>query len=188
MTMKILATILFFCLPVLCQAQFTLTSAGFVASADSSQTYVVFDAPGTTQAELYKKALVYLSGLYASPKNAISPIEGEAITVNGFAKDAVKMKVLYLNPSWDINYTFTFQFKDGKMRVMQPSINKISTRTGDIYRTASILPDSRSNNKEIYNKKAELKDAAAKASLEAFINNFINTSVQAINKPSDKNW
>ncbi|HXH99229.1 MAG TPA: DUF4468 domain-containing protein [Sphingobacteriaceae bacterium] len=186
--MKILTAILFFCLPIFCQAQFSLTSSGFVSASDASQTYVVFDAPGTNQQELYKKALIYLSGLYTSPKDAISPIDGEAITVNGFAKDAVKMKVLYLNPSWDINYTLSFQFKDGKMRVMQPSFNQIRTRTGDIYRTASILPNAGQNNKEIYNRKGELKDPAAKAALETFINNFINVSIQAINKPSDNNW
>jgi hypothetical protein len=90
------------------------------------------------------------------------------------------MKVLYLNPSWDVNYTITFQFKDGRMRVFQPSINGMNTRTGDVYRTASVIGENGPNHKEVYTGKGELKQKYCKENLEQFINAYIQTAAAGI--------
>ncbi|MFC4212160.1 DUF4468 domain-containing protein [Pedobacter lithocola] len=166
---------------------FSLTSKGFVSSTDTTKNYLVYELPGKTQNELYKKSLIYLSGLYASPKDVLSTIENESITVNAIAPKAIKMKVLYLNPSWDVNYTITFQFKEGKLRISEPNINKISTYTGDVYRTASIYPQSGTNNKEIFNKKGILKQEDGKQNLETYINGFIENYIKGTFAKGD-NW
>ena len=55
--------------PLLSSAQdktpeFTLTPNGFINSADSTKNYVVVDVQGKSQQDLYKKSLIYLSGLF----------------------------------------------------------------------------------------------------------------------------
>lgn len=174
--------------PFMVQAQFQLTASGFVAQKDSTKTYFVVDVPGTKQAELYKRSLLYLNGLYVSPKDVLSSVDGESITVNAVAKRAIKMKHLYLNPSWDVNYTIGFQFKDDRLRITRPSINKIYTYTGDIYRTASISGNQGTNHKEIYSKKGELKLKDGKENLETYINGYVKAFIEAVAKKTDDNW
>lgn len=167
---------------------FTLTPEGFVSAADSTKSFIVVDATGLTQAQLYKRALLYLSSLYVSPKDVLSTVENESITVNAVAERAVKMKVLYLNPSWDVNYTVTFQFKDGRMRIFQPSINGMNTKTGDVYRTASLNGGKGPNHKQVYNNKGELKQKDGKENLEQFINAYIQAAAAGIISAKEDNW
>ena len=189
--MKKILTLLI-CIPFYAFSQshdgFKLTSQGFISSSDSTKNYIVVEALGKSQAELYKKTMLYLSGIYVSPKEVLSTVEGEAITVNAIAEKAVKMKVLYLNPSWDVNYTITFQFKDGKVRILQPSINSLATRTGDIYRTAHISGGSGPNHKEIYNRKGELKQKDGRENLELMINAYVDAAVKGITSSKQDNW
>jgi hypothetical protein len=175
-------------IPFLGNAQIRLTSNGFVSETDSTKNYIVVEAPGISQANLYKKTLVYLSGIYVSPKEVMSTVDNESITVNAIAAKAIKMKVLYLNPNWDVNYTIGFQFKDGKIRIGQLSINKLTTRTGDIYRTGDIGPGDGPNHKEIYNKKGELKQKDAKEGLEAYFNNYIYNLKKGVLSTKQDNW
>lgn len=188
--MKSIFASVLFCLVSLTSfsQSFKLTPAGFVSAADTTKTFIVIDAAGSTQAQLYKKALLYLSSLYVSPKDVLSTVDNESITVNAIAERAIKMKVLYLNPSWDVNYTITFQFKDGRMRVFQPSINGMNTRTGDVYRTASVIGGNGRNHKEVYNGKGELKQKDGKENLEQFINAYIQTAATGIVSGKEDNW
>lgn len=183
--MKNILFVLLLAFPSFVNAQFTLTPAGFVSTVDSTKNFLVVDAPGLKQADLYKKAMVYLNASFVSPKNVLSVVDGESITINGLAKDAIKMKVLYLNPTWDIDYTITLQFKDGKFRLSEPHINKISTYTGDVYRVATIGPGP---GKEIYNKKGELKQKDGKENLEVYFNAFIKTMITGITTGKQENW
>ncbi|NQX42538.1 protein of unknown function [Pedobacter steynii] len=169
-------------------SEFTLTSNGFINSADSTKNYVVVDMQGKSQQDLYKKSLIYLSGLYVSPKEVLSTIENESITVNSTAKNAIKMKVLFLNPSWDVNYTITFQFKDGKLRIADPTVNRMYTTTGDVSRTATINPSDGQNNKEIFNRKGVLKEKDGKENLEKLINKFVANYIAGINSAKQDNW
>lgn len=174
--------------PFLAEAQFKLTSSGFISSTDTTKNYIVIEAPDATQADLYKKTLLYLSSLYVSPKDVISVIENESITINAVSERAIKMKVLYLNPSWDVNYTINFLFKDGRIRMSQPSINNLSTRTGDVYRTASVSGGNGSNHKEIYNKKGVLKEKDGKENLELFINNYVSGITKNTLSSQQEEW
>ncbi len=188
--MKIAFTALFLSLVSLTSysQSFNLTPSGFVSSADSTKNFIVVDAAGLSQAQLYKHSMLYLSSLYVSPKDVLSTIDNESITVNAIAKKAIKMKVLYLNPSWDVDYTITFQFKDGRMRILQPSVNGMNTFTGDLYRTASIRGGSGRNHKEIYNGKGELKQKDGKENLELFINSYLHTAATGIIAVKEDKW
>jgi hypothetical protein len=90
--MKSIFAPLFFCLILLTSfsQSFKLTPAGFVSAADTTTTFVVIDAAGATQAQLYKKALLYLSSLYVSPKDVLSTVDNESITVNAIVERAIK--------------------------------------------------------------------------------------------------
>ncbi|HEY1025306.1 MAG TPA: DUF4468 domain-containing protein [Sphingobacteriaceae bacterium] len=170
------------------QDKFELTFNGFRNAADTTKDYVVIDIPNLDKATLYKNAMIYLSKQYVSPKDVLSTVDNESITINAVSQNAVKIKHLYLNPSWDVNYTITLQFRDNKVRVSEPSLNKISTRTGDIFRTVSINPYTGNgmNNKEIYNKKADLKLEDAKKNLEAFVNTYIENLNKGITSTNNQ--
>ncbi|MBB2148841.1 DUF4468 domain-containing protein [Pedobacter gandavensis] len=193
MKKQILTLLTFILLPFLSIAQsnstgFTLTPNGFISSADSTKNYIVVESPGKSQQDLYKKSLIYLSGLYVSPKEVLSTIDNETITINAVAKNAIKMKHLWLNPSWDVNYTITFQFKEGKLKISDPTINRMSTNTGDIFRTATVNPGDGQNNKEIFNRKGILKLKDGKENLETMINKYITDYITGINSTKQDNW
>lgn len=158
--------------------KFKLNPTGFVSASDDTKNYIVLDIASKSKSELYKSSQIYFSKLYVNPKEVMTLIDGESITLNGIDKGAVKMKVLYLNPSWNINYTSTYEFKDNKVKI-SISINKISTYTGDIYREKDM--------RDFFNKKGEVKDEKAIKALEEYFNSVIEKYFKAINS-KDENW
>lgn len=182
--MKKLFLLLALSIPTMLFGQtFSLTNKGFVNTTDTSKDHLIIELPAHSKNDLYKKSLIYFSGLYVSPKDVLSTVENESITINGVEKNGIKMKVNWLNPSWDVNYTFNVQFKDGKIKFNQPVINKMTTTTGDIFRTATVFYQG--TGKEIFNKKGELKIEEGKVALEEYINNFINLYLKSLNKKDD---
>ena len=118
--MKNAFLILLVAMPVFASAQFKLTPGGFVSAADTTKNYVVIDAPGVSQADLYKRTLIYLSKQFASPKDAISIIDNESITINSIDNVGVRGFSNFL-----VNYTINLEFKDDKLRVISPSLNRM---------------------------------------------------------------
>ncbi|WP_231489862.1 DUF4468 domain-containing protein [Pedobacter sp. Leaf170] len=168
-------TILILMLSVVCTSAFSqsfkLTPNGFVNAADTTKNYVVIDVPNKKQTDLYKSSLLYFSKLYVSPKEVMTLIENQSIILNGVEKQAVKMKVLYLNPSWDINHTSNYEFKDDKVKV-NFNINKISTYTGDIFREKTM--------RDFFNKRGEVKDEKAIKSIEEYFNQGLKKYAESL--------
>lgn len=162
-------------LPFMVNAQglpkFKLTPAGFVNASDSTKNYLVLDISGKPKAELYKSSQLYFSKLYVNPKEVMTLVDGESIILNGIDKAAIKMKVLYLNPSWDINYTTNYEFRDNKCKI-SISLNKISTYTGDIFREK--------NTNDFFNKKGEIKDEKSIKSIEDYFNLVVEKYYKSI--------
>ena len=124
--MKNAIVIILFCLPLFSfsqtKAEFELTPSGFVNKADHSLDYIVLDYQGTAKQELFKKTLKYLNKQFDSPKDALSVIENESITIN--AIDG-RVPVQGYSGSFNLNYSLTIEFKDDKLRIIAPSINAI---------------------------------------------------------------
>ncbi|MCL7987438.1 DUF4468 domain-containing protein [Sphingobacterium sp. lm-10] len=105
---------------------FTLTPSGFVSN-DRAE-YTVIDFPNVKQEVLYKNVLNALSSMYRDPKEVLSLIDGEGITIKGYEKeviaDKVKISPLQIGKTtykYDISYTLSIQFKDDKVRINRPS-------------------------------------------------------------------
>ena len=178
--MKIL--LLLFCFATsLAKAQnvkFELTPAGFLNSNVPTEDYLVIEAPGQTQAELYKNVLTHLHGSYVNPDVALSTIEDELITVNGIADNEIRRNSMHV---FDINYTYNIRFKEGKVRIDAPSF-KLTTYTNKpqelhlVWTRFSLTGDDLG----IYGKNEKLKSKKAKEDLEAFFNTSFQSIVKAV--------
>ena len=152
---------------------FTLTKFGFINVLDSSKNYIILPFDGQTQKELYSIFLNKLNGLFVSPKNVLSTVEYESISVNGVAKRLIHDNV---NTAYDLNYTLFFQFKDGRIRIDKPIINKIiyygMSNSREIYLNAG--SDFFGGYTSIWNKKGIVKEFKVKEELEHFFDTFID--------------
>ncbi|RQO78095.1 hypothetical protein DBR40_09095 [Pedobacter sp. KBW01] len=150
-------TILFFVLVLtsgLAKAQFELTPNGFVDKENKDKDYIVLEVAGKNKAELYKSTLLYLNTLYSNPKETISAVDGESISVNAIDDSTIST---VLN-----GYSLVFEFKDGKIRI-KPSYA--------LYYYSSI--NGLRNEYEIFNDKGKLKRAKDKERLEGFYNGYV---------------
>lgn len=93
--------------------QFVLTPNDFVDKTKPDNSYLVFEFDGKTQKEIYELALNSLIQIYNSPKDVISKSWICRITVTGIGSEKVAYKIW----GYDIYYSLTLQFKDGKMKV-----------------------------------------------------------------------
>lgn len=163
---------------------FTLTTSGFVSTSDSEKKFVVIPVEGKTQAELYKVFLNKLNGMYVSPKDVLNPVEGESISVNGIAKNAIHDE---LGTVYNLNYTLVFLFKDGRIRIDSPAINKLIwyglNNDKEIYLNAG--SNFFAGYTSIWNKKGAVKETTAKQELESYFDNYIDALLQESKKSEE---
>lgn len=148
-------------------AQFLLTPTGFVDKANPDKDYVVLNVDGKTKAELYKNTLVYLNSIYSNPKEAISTVDGESITVSAIDESA--LAAVYNK------YTFSFEFKDGKIKVNRPAYALYFTPNG-------VMKEY-----DVYNNKGKLRREKDKENLETFYNGYVTLIKTNAEKKND-NW
>lgn len=105
---------------------FTITPNGFIS--ENKEQFVIIEIPDEKQEVLYKNVLNALSTMYNNPKEVLSLVEGQSITVTGYEKkvitDKVKLSPLQIGQStlqYDLSYTLSIQFKDGKIRYNSPT-------------------------------------------------------------------
>ena len=104
---------------------FTITPNGFVS--DKKEQFVVIEMPKEKQAVLYQNFLAGLSTIYKNPKEVLSLVEGQSITITAYEEKVITNKVrLVLTQigkttlKYDVSYTLSIQFKDGKIRINSP--------------------------------------------------------------------
>ncbi|WP_461534250.1 DUF4468 domain-containing protein [Sinomicrobium sp.] len=169
----------------LAQQHFTLTPEGFVAQDKSD--YVVIEKPGKTQKELYLSVLNTLNTMYKDPKEVLSLIEGESITVKGYEENAIVHRarpdiISIGKPSYnyDVSYSITFQFKDGKIRVNRPDFE--CRRWWENFGSWGSLPLLGKNGFSIFNsnkrKYGEIRSQESYNGLIKYFNDLINNIIQ----------
>jgi hypothetical protein len=89
-----------------------LRENGF-SGADSTKNYVVIEVPKVSKADLYKKTLTFINGLYNDPQHVVTTVDGESLTVNA-KTDAIHG----VNPSYKYptSYSIVIEFKEGKIK------------------------------------------------------------------------
>lgn len=103
---------------------FKLTSTGFVSSDNND--YTVVNMPNVKQNDLYKNVLNSINSMYSNPQKGLNVVEGESISLTAYEEQAVPVKHRAggfgkRSFKYDLSYTLTFLFKDGKIRINRPT-------------------------------------------------------------------
>lgn len=144
-------------------AQFTITTAGVAAEQDS-KNFITIEVPGVSQAYLFKRSQVYLSGL---PDNTTSVSANDRIDLIGSTESIIR-EANKNAAMFNIEYTWEFEFKDGRIKITSPSYKL--TNEGENRLDPSI-----------YDSKGKLRLPYTKTDLEDYFNNFIAEFRAAIN-------
>lgn len=162
--------------PALAIAQLELTPKGFQSMRDG-KGFVVLDSEKSQQ-ELFNESLTYLNGLFENPVNSISKVDGHSITVNGFSPRTVRSRYKKLKYTYDLDYSVTFEFKEGKVKY-----EVISWQAGPLVNVGDYK--ALKNTYGVYSDSLELQNEAAKESLESFFNGFLTLYDQSVLKKED---
>ena len=119
-------------------AQFKLTINGFVDQKEETKDYIVMEFANYAQDSLYNKIMKYILSTYRSPKDVISEIKPEMVTLNGFQPACISLsKVKKWNgQNWsnsgfyDMLYTITIRVKEGKIRIDAPTFECTMVESG----------------------------------------------------------
>lgn len=101
--------------------KFTISVSGFSNNQDPSRSFIVFEFSSLTSNKMKAAVLSELSSMYNSPKDVISNIGDNIISIEGYATRVFK----YNSYSCDILFTLTIEFKDGKVRYNTPNIKQM---------------------------------------------------------------
>lgn len=116
----------------------------------------------------------------------MSSVENSAITINGISENSIKIFKAKRYSGLGINYTISIAFKDGKMRVNIPSIQKIFFDNGaEFYITGNSFL---LGGFIVFSNNGKIQNEVAKESIEDFFNNDINNLVSAMNVNHTDDW
>lgn len=165
--------------------KFILTPNGLVNQIDSTSNYLVLEFPETKKENLYNKSISYMHAVYASPKDVISELENESITVNAINRNSIRRNSMHI---FDINYTIKIDFKDNKLRINAPSfsLTTFTDKRQQLYIVSGNSIDG--SNLGIYNKSGKLKSDKAKSDLENFFNQFVWGLYGALIEDDKDDW
>lgn len=186
---------------------FKLTPNGTLVDEDGKD-YIVLEYPSLSQSDLYNKFLIAITKLYVSPKDVISKVENNIISVRGntpySSENAIRAIALGITLYYDASYVLKFEFKNGKVKVSAPTIlNVRSSLDGDIkpfpewvkinrffeFKEVELTGNEKKDKKR--QEKAEKKNERKMTAINS-VNNLANSLIQdvineAVNNPKD-NW
>lgn len=117
-------------LPVIANAQFSLTINGFVSSNDSSKNYIVYEYTNIPKEKLYINVLKFITSNFKSAKDVVSKVDNEVISLNAFQPKQIYAKT----QNYDINYNLVVSFKDNKIKIDKPIFECTTFAYGKTYR------------------------------------------------------
>ncbi|WP_075559894.1 DUF4468 domain-containing protein [Parabacteroides timonensis] len=167
---------------------FVLSPSGMLSTNPETPDYLIFDYPEFSQRDLYEKVLLTVGEHFTSPKDVLSTVENKQVSIACTVGKGVKRTDFH---SFDISFKLVFEFKDNKIKVNAPIINKMTTVTHKYQEmfikknTISIGGDEFS----IYNMKGKLKNEKAKKSLEYTVNSTILMILEGVlDKAVHSDW
>ena len=185
----LLITLLVFCTANICAQDtidFRLQYDGSYLNHDDKKNYVVIPFEGKTKEDLYSKTLIALTKMYNSPKDVISKVDGEVISVNGIIKDCVILRGIMGSKSfYSIQYVLQFQFKDAKVRVDAPVITRIFSNDKPTYISPQIWLEE---NKVFKNGKQNYLRQEAINGFNKPLNNLINNILSNMGNTKKDDW
>ena len=170
--------------------QFKLTSSGcFIAP--NEEGFVVVPFEGKSQQELYDMVKNNVMSIYKNPQKVMSENQGQTITIRAYG-GLVYKTVTFIPREFGGHYNLVFKFKDGRVRIDNPSVDDNLTDT-----SGYLPPISFSNYcNGFFTKKGTPKnEKCAKKidSIERQINSTINeilglTPTSVSTSSNDDNW
>ena len=109
-------------------AQFVLTPNNFVLEKDANKNYDVLYFDSISKHDLYRFAKSYLEGVFNNPQKVLNCTEDDHITVD-YEGDSFSVSGGWSWAKYDVCYKYTFEFTDGKIRVI-PFCKNIVQRGG----------------------------------------------------------
>lgn len=186
--------ILFTLLAVIClnnayaqqTVDFRLQPDGSFINQLDGKDFKVLPFEGKTKDELYSEVLIAVSKLYNSPKDVISKVDGELISINGISQHCITLKAMMgVKVLFSIQYILKFQFKDNRLRVDAPVISRFfSDNTADISPLSGWLDVQNVFKKGKPNPKKQNTIDDFNNTLNELLNNIISN----IGNKSDDNW
>lgn len=167
---------------------FKLTPNGLLSIDDKA--YCVIQIEGTAT-ELYNKVLRSIGRLYNSPDHVTSKVENQQISINAIRPMVTDFK--FNGKTFiDAHYTLTIEFKDGRVRVFAPNIQKlVDCRTGGeiLYICEKLNPMTQIKDQSIYNYKDQsLRSPEVKTKIENSFNELIDALLFSNMETTDDNW
>ena len=108
---------------------FSVTKNGTYEVPYSSNDYYVITFPNHSQSQLYTSALLAITRDFVSAKDIVSKVENEMVSVNAIHRFTESYGAFSL--TYDVNYTFEMEFRDGRVRINAPQIVRITDQYGD---------------------------------------------------------
>jgi len=163
-----------------------LTPDGLIPNEKTENDFLVIDFPNKSKEDLFKESLIYFNSIYKSPKNVISKVENEIITINGFAGNSIRRNGMHV---FDMDYNIVIKFKDNKLRIDLPTF-KLTTFTDkrQVLHIKWIKFSLDGSNLGIFGKKNKLKSKKAKADIENYYNSYLNKYIKSLKGNAKDDW
>ena len=169
---------------------FTVTPNGFIS--EKKEQFVIIEIPDQKQEVLYKNVLSALSTMYSNPKEALSLVEGQSITITAYETDVIIDKLKLSTLKYDLSYTLSIQFKDGKIRYNSPAFEcrrwtKNAYDQGRVSGWTTLpLVKTKGVKWAIFDKNGEIISPSAYDGLNKYFNSLIGEIIRKSNTAN--NW
>ena len=155
----------------------------FVNASDTSKSYIVVDFPEKSKADIYKQVERWVNKKYISPKDVVSKVDNESISINGVSKNAVRRNSMH---SFDMNYTITVEFNDNKMKINAPWFRLTNLYNMKLQELHLVSNNSfTGSDLGIWSTSLKLKSEKAKLDLEDYFTKYISELQKGIVEKND---
>ena len=104
---------------------------------DEGEDFVVIPFEGKSGHDIYMEIVQNVNSLYKSPKEVLSTVEDQSISIYAMSSPIAYDKVIGITREGYGYYTIKVLIKDGKIRLELPKIDKVSFGTGSQKTTVS---------------------------------------------------
>lgn len=169
-------------------AQFVVTPNGLEKTDKDGTDYYIIEVPNSSQSDLFKKTLQFITETYISPQKVISSqVENETIGITALHT------IFY---DFDVHYKIIFRFKDGRVRFDTPTIISMKKiQDGKEMHLTFTKTMSATSSIWLFNNKGELRGMLIpnyKTDIEHFFNSIYNKYSSFMTKNAgqedDDNW
>ena len=169
---------------------FHLTYKGFVDAENPDKDYLVITFDGLTKDQIYTKAQRSVAKAFISGKDVMTNTPNEQISIYGILPEVTERKPMGMKLPFDMKFTMSLEFKDGKMRINAPHIIEIrqEAKLGDVFMYLTKAEAGSSlvkMNFALFKNNGEVNEKKHKENIENKVNQLIS---QILSGMKDSDW